>query len=474
MRRFPLLKSDRYTFVLTPEGLELASSDDSVSPIHVPLPAGILESASEGDPSSYRLHDAEALREVVRECVARLGRRVRRAHLALDGILVRTVTLPIPFVPSPTELDLAVRSEAERYRVFAGAEVATDFRLLDSDADGVSVLLAAARREEITRLSQVFADEHIRLESIEPASLAMLRGMAALKTEAAPDIVGVIQAFPRQFHVSTWEGNTLQSWRTLYVDSAALDAGDSLAIAETSLDLQRSLVALGAAPWYLVGVPETLLAALPVPPEDSLHRLEARDAQGISLTMSGARRYGPGKGPFVFDLRRDRLKPERPPVSRAVWISAAFAALLLLALAFDLRLTRQARMHEAEASRFQAEIEAMQTTLVKPDGRQESEAALAEALTRSESVVGLFQRFQDDTPHDVWLSRAALGKDEVLILEGYSLSRQGPLNLAQALGQARSLSEIALSELAEADWQGERVTRFKLQAVFSPKGRFRP
>lgn len=137
-------------------------------------------------------------------------------------------------------------------------------------------------------------------------------------------------------------------------------------------------------------------------------------------------------------------------------IASAFAALLLLALALDLGVTREARVHEAEAGRFQAQIEALRTTLVQPDGRQESETALAEASMRSESVVARFQRFQDDTSQEVWLSRAALGKDDVLTLEGCSLTREGPLNLAQAMGQARSLSESALSELAEADWQGER------------------
>jgi hypothetical protein len=474
MIRLPFLTPARYTFVLTPEGLELACGDESVPPVHVPLPPGVMAPETESDPASCRLQDPEALRQAVRAAVALLGRRVRRAHLALDGHLVRTVTLPIPFVPSQAELDLAVRSEAERYRVFAGAEVATDFSLLDSDEGGVTVLLAAARRDHLARVAEAFAAERIAITSIEPASLAMLRGLAELKTAPAPEAVGLVQVFPRQLHVSTWKGDALQTWRTLYVDGAALRAGDPVAIAEASLDLQRSLVSLGAAPWVLVGVPEALAEALPLPPGVSPHPLAVRDERGLSLTMRGARRYPSTRPPFVFDLRRDRLKPERAPVSRAVWIAAAFAGMLLLGLGVEVALTREARLHEGEADRLQAEIAAMQARLAPRETGADREAVLREALTRSEAVVSLFGRFQDATPHDVWLSRTSLDGKSQLVIEGYSLSQEGPLQLARALGESRSLSAIAVPQLAEAEYEGEVVHRFRLEARFVPQGRFRP
>lgn len=474
MLHLPFLSPARYTFVLTPEGLELAGGDESVPPVCVPLPPGVMAPENESDPASCLLQDSDALRQAVREAVALLGRRVRRAHLALDGHLVRTVTLPIPFVPSQAELDLAVRSEAERYRVFAGAEVATDFSVLGSDEEGVTVLLAAVRRDNLERVAEAFAAERIAITSIEPASLAMLRGLADLKTAPASEAVGLVQALPRQLHVSTWNGDALQTWRTLYVDSAALGAGDPVAIAEASLDLQRSLVSLGAAEWVLVGVPEALAAAMPLPPAQSPQTLEVRDARGVSLTMRGARRYGPAQRPFAFDLRRDRLKPERAPVSRAVWISAAFAAMLLVGLGIEGALTREARMHQGEADRLQAEIAAMQASLAPRETGADSEAVLREALTRSEAVVSLFGRFQEVTPHDVWLSRTTLDGKSQLVIEGYSLSQEGPLQLAQALGESRSLSAIAVPQLAEAEYEGERVHRFRLEAAFAPQGRFRP
>lgn len=472
MFRLPFLPKPRYSFVLTPEGLELGSPDPAVPPIFEPLAAGVLGPEPTGDPSSCQINDPLALREAIKACLQRLGRPVRRAHVALDGLLVRTVTLPIPFVPPREELELAVRTEAERYRVFAGAEVACDFTMLASQENELSVLLAAARRDYVDGVVEAFESEGIRVESVEPAPFALLRGL--VEAGAPVQDCGMVTVFPQQIHVSAWDGDALQSWRTLHVRAGLLAEGEAVAIAETAFDLQRTLLSVTRGAYVLVNAPDPLKAALPVPEGVALSTFEARPPEQGTLALRGALAYGPERGPFVFDLRLDRLKPVLPVVSKGVVLPLAFAGMLIAALGVNLWLTDQVKGHEAEVDRLQEEMAAMQATIAKPDGRQESEAALTEALVRSESVVALFQRFQDDTPHDVWLARTELGADERVLIEGYSLSRQGPLLLAQALGQSRSLTGVEVPEVAEADWQGEAVYRFKLQATFTPQGRFRP
>src|SRR5690606_32204692 len=106
--------------------------------------------------------------------------------------------------------------------------------------------------------------------------------------------------------------------------------------------------------------------------------------------------------------------------------------------------------------------------------RRESDLALREALSRSESVVALFRTFQESTPQDLWLSRTSLANSSTLVVESYSLTRQSPLLLAKALGQTPWLSEIAVPQVAESDWLGEPVYRFRMEDAFDPKGAFRP
>ena len=472
MIRIPFLPQPRYSVVLTSESLELASPDPSVAPVVVPLEPGVIGPGPSGDVSSCQLHDAEALRTALSSALAQLGRPVRQAHLALDGLLIRTVSLPIPFVPPRDELEVAVRTEAERYRAFAGAEVASDFTMLDPAENELTVLLAAARRDYVDDVIGVFEGAGVSVTSVEPVPFALLRGLA--DGEDAQVASAMVTVFPRQLHVSTWNGEQLHSWRTLYVEENALEAGDPVAIAETTLELQRSLVAVTSGRVVMVNAPEPLRDVLPVPEAMTLQSLERTLPDGRTVTLRGALRYAPERGPFVFDLRPDRLKAPRPAVSRSVALPAAFAGILILALCANVWLAKLVKGHEAESDRLQGEIAALQTKASQPDRRRESAEALKEALRRSESVLALFQRFQDDTPHDVWLSNTSLVENDHLVVEGYSLSRQGPLRLAEALGQSGALEGLEIPEVAEADWQGETVFRFKLQATFLPQGRFRP
>ncbi|GEM_PF-4346668 len=472
MFRLPFGARPRYSIVLTSEGLWLGSPDPGVPTVHAPLPAGALGPRSAAELSSFRLHDPEALRVAIQSCLHQIGRPVRQAHLALEGLLIRTVTLPIPFVPPREELELAIRAEAERYRVFAGAEVACDFAQLDSEEGSLGVLLAACRREDLEAVVEVFEGLGLTISSVEPAQFAMLRGLWAEDHER--QVCQIVTVFPQQIHVSFWDRETLRSWRTLYVQASRLREGEAAALAETRLELQRSLMDLHEGICYLVDAPAPLLELLEMPEGVTAQALEAFTPEGECVMMRGATLYGTEASLFAFDLRLDRLKPARPQVSRGVGIPLAFAAVLVVALVANLWLSEQVKHHERAAATLQAEIAAMQAELMRPDHAGEAEAAMRAAVTRTESVAALFRRFQEVTPHDVWLSETVLGADSSLAVEGYALSREAPLALAKMLGQSRSLSGIEVPEVTETDWQGGRVYRFRIQAAFSPQGAFRP
>lgn len=472
MPRIPFGHKPRHSIVLTSEGLWIGAPGLGAPVAHAPLAPGILGARNPGDLSSLDLHEPELLREAVQACLGQLDRPVRRAHLALDGLLLRTVTLPLPFVPPREELELAVRSEAERYRVFAGEEVACDFAMLDPTPGGLTLLLAAARRTAIGGIVEVFERLGISILTVEPAPLAVLRGLA--ERGDAPRSSGLIAVFPQQLHLSVWEGETLHSWRTLHASASRLRDGDEETLLETRIDLQRSLVEHPLEIAYLLDAPDPLVAALSLPGGMETQVLPSLASSGESLAMAGARLYAPERGPFVFDVRQDRLKPAKPPVSRGVGVPLAFAGVLTLGLAANLWLSERVKAHEDAAEQLQAEIEVLQARMTRPDPRRETTETLREALNRSESVATLFRRFQDATPHDVWLSKTELEAESRLVVEGYALSRTSPLALARALGESRALSEIDVPELAEATWQGEPVYRFRLEAAFRPQGAFRP
>lgn len=471
MPRLPFALKPRHSIVLTSEGLWIGDSEPGAPVAHAPLAPGVLGARSPEDLSSLELHEPEALRAAIQTCLERLERPVRRAHLALDGLLLRTVTLPLPFVPPREELELAVRSEAERYRVFAGEEVACDFAMLDPTPGELSLLLAAGRRSAIDGIVAVFEASGISILTVEPAPLAVLRGLA--DRGDAPRACGLVAVFPQQLHLSVWEGPQLHSWRTLHVSASRLRDGDEATLFETRIDLQRSLVEHPLEIAYLLDAPEPLVAALSLP-GGLVTQVLPPLASGESLAMAGARLYAPERGPFAFDVRHDRLKPQRPPVSRGVGIPLAFAGVLALGLAANLWLSERVKAHEGAAEQLQAEITLLQARMTRPDPGRETTETLREALSRSESVAALFRRFQDVTPHDVWLSKTALEAESKLVVEGYALSRTSPLAFARALGESRALAEIDVPELSEATWQDEPVYRFRIEAAFQPQGAFRP
>lgn len=432
---------------------------------HVPLPAGIFGAHPEGAYPHFRVLDAEALRDAIRQGVAQLGRSPRRAHLALDGMLIRTMVLPIPFTPPRGELELAIRSEAERYRIFEGSEVACDFAILNSDDNGLSVLVAAAQRAELDAIVGAFAAEGLTLDRIEPAALAGFRGVA----DEVPRDGGLIMAFPSQLHVLRQRAGKLVSWRALVVSEERLRRGEPALVAETTRDVLRSLHDLGDAACLLAGVPEAL-------------RLELREQGGLSaqvcaagsdaggFALAGALRLPQDAGEFAFDLLEDRLKPAKKPVSTPVGFLALFGGVLIAALLANLWLGDRVKAREAELETLQSEMAAVQAQLSRPDPGRASRETLRAGQLRSASAAELLRCFQDATPHDAWLSHAELTSESAVNLEGYALSRQSPLRMAEALREAPFLAGVEVPQVTETTLEGQRVYRFQIQAVFNPEG----
>lgn len=462
--RFSIGSRPSYSFVLTSEGLWLAAPGRNV--VHAPLSPGVLGARPDEELSHFHLHDPAALREAIRGCVAQNGRAVRHAHLALDGILIRTMSLPIPFTPPREELDLAVRAEAERYRIFAGMEIACDFEILESSENGLTVLVAAAQRSEIDGILAVFDEAGVAIDSLEPAPIAAFRGLS-VATEAADS--AFVTAFPSHLHVVMRAEGGLHSWRTVPVAMDDLRAGAAGAVAEARMEVLRSLHDLGERLCYLADLPAPLVTSLEGTQDLAFQSLDRSQPEGGFATQ-GALRYRQEPGIFDFELRRDRLKPPPKPVSRGVGLPLAFAGVLIAGLLVNLWLSDRVKAREAATEALLQDISTMQTEILRPDPHKEGRETLRAARLRSESAAALLRHFQDETPHDAWIARSELTADSKLVLEGYALSRQSPLTMAEALRRVPSLNAIEIPVVAQEELQGQKVFRFRVLADFSPQG----
>lgn len=469
MRRLRLgaRSKPRHTFLLTAESLELVRHDDLSVVFQQPLAPGILGPRSASELSGYALLDPEGLREAIRACMQQAGRPFRRAHLALDGLLIRQVHLPLPYLPPEDELRTAVQSETERYMVFAGTEVAFDYALLEQEEGALSLLVAAGRKDYIHELMGVFQDVGVTISSLEPMPFALIRGLEAeWLAEESP--CGLITLLPHQLQISSWAHGKLQQWRTLYLDAERMRQGDAQVLAEARIELQRSLMDSPPERWILVDAPEPLDEVLELHAA-TLRRHDVRVSGFYAEATRGASRHSAEAFPFAFDLLAERRSDRQGPSRAKVGVAAAGIGILIVALAANLVLTQRQKALSAQVQQLQGETEKLQAVLQAPDHRAEAHQATEAALLRTAGVGRLFGTLQEATPHDVWLVSSRLDADETLKVEGYSLSRTSPLSFAKALGHSPDLAEIQVPEVAVAELQGASVYRFRLEAAFRPQ-----
>lgn len=458
----------RHTFLLTADGLELVRHDDLGVVFRQPLAPGVLGPRSSSELSGYALLDPVALREAVRACMQQAGRPFRRAQLALDGLLIRQVHLPLPYLPPEEELRTAVQSETERYMVFAGTEVAFDYALLEQEPGALSLMVAAGRKDYISELLAVFQDEGVTITGLEPMPFALVRSLdEEWLTQETP--CGLITLLPHQLQISAWSHGKLVQWRTLYLDAEAMRREDVLVLGEARVELQRSLMDAPPERWILVDAPEALEEVLELHGGMTVRRHAVRTSGGYEDVTRAASRRTAEAFPFGFDLLAERKAERQGPSKAKVGMVAVAIALLVLALGTNLFLSQRQQAILAQLEQLQADTERLQTEIQAPDRRAEAEQTRQEALRRTQGVGRLFRGIQEATPHDVWLESTRLDDEGTLKVEGYALSRTSPLAFAKSLGHARDLAKIEVPEVAEAERQGTRVYRFRLEAAFRPQ-----
>jgi type IV pilus assembly protein PilM len=189
------------------------------------------------------LADTQAMVAAVAEAASRTGWRGRRAVTAVSGerVIVRYLRLPRM---TPEELKSGMAYEIENYLPTGARDMVVDWTILDADpgtdAGQMPVLLAAAPREQVTSLYQLFHAAGLDLVAIDLVPLALCRALAG---EAGGSTV-IIDIGGR------WSNLVLaREGRPLFSRVVAIGAGElsqpgitgSSRMAEMAQEIRRSL-----------------------------------------------------------------------------------------------------------------------------------------------------------------------------------------------------------------------------------------
>lgn len=443
-------RRDLPTFVLRPGALSFVRAAGGRAETR-PLPAGAYALGSGEDPGRPEGLDRAALRAAIQACMAAAG-RVRKARLVLEGPLVRVLTLPFAHQPAPDELHLAVQTEAERYVIFAGSAIVLDVQVLQHAGDALDVLFAAMRRDQADALLEAFAAEGVRIQGIDPLSLALAQRLAGAPDAA--ELAGVALLLWHRLTVSTWRAGLPVGWRSVFVDGEALARGDAAALADARAELRRTLGEMPARRWLLAGLPATL---------DDAFRLDADAVLGrpAGLPTDLAELDLAGRAPIVS------LLPEAPQ-GRPLWTAwqlaggVAFAAILIGLLGTNVLLERRVATARTELERLQAQTDVLRIEVARQQAESKDNPAPVFALRHGAATT--LAALREALPADTWLEEAMIEPAREVRLDGSSLSRSSPLRYAQALSRRRELSEVALIAVRQDERGGREVFHFLIKA----------
>lgn len=460
-----LKPAKRHALVIAPEGVALRGVVGGLE-AYCPLSPGALGPADSAPHAHFVLSDREALLEAIREVVRQVG-GVKQAHLALDGPIMRVLSLPLTYLPERDALKLAVQTEAERYRVFAGADLALDFGIVKQDPESLALLFAAIRRDFVEEILAVCAAAGIEIVSVEPLSLALMRGLAedAPRFLAAGAPQGVLCAVGQRLDLAVWQEGMLTHWRSIYLDVSSLRRGEGAALDEALVELQRSLHDMPARDWLLVGAPDSLEGALRDRP-DLRVETRAMRADGVSAeALDGAARYAPEAFPFALDLGPEHVVAKRTFDNRQWGGILVAAALLGVGLGISIHIDRQVSDQRRAIALIQDETVQLQLELSRHSSTADGDAQLAGAFRASVESAELFGRLRELIPADAWLVETRMEPDKPLTLVGYALSRTAPVSFAEALGRLPLLSEVTVPEISQEEREGTTVYRFTITAA---------
>lgn len=134
------------------------------------------------------LADTQAMVAAVAEAASRTGWHGRRAVTAITGerAIVRYLRLPRM---TPEELKSGMAYEIENYLPTGARDMVVDWTILDAGEDTATsqmlVLLAAAPREQVSRLFELFQASGLELAAIDLVPLALCRALAGETAGAA-------------------------------------------------------------------------------------------------------------------------------------------------------------------------------------------------------------------------------------------------------------------------------------------------
>jgi Tfp pilus assembly protein PilN len=435
--------------------------------------------------------DPEARAKAVAKALAEAGIKERRVVICLpvSSLAIKRVQLP---PASPDQLPQLIAFEAQRHLPLPLEELASGYRVLGSTGNGSGppgdneVLLAVARKAELSRLEKALAASGISVEGYGVDALAVTdaylpfaeppNGHARLIL--APDVGGV--------HAQVLHGRRLLFNRFLSPGGA-----------DWTPDLQRSLAAYSMEyPELPVG--EVVLlgdaddAAIQRAANAPVRRAPLNPARlgGMSVPADWASLVGlAGQwlGIGQFPLRIPAQGWEGAGRAQSQWAALAVIVLVAALAAWgvsyqlDRQKTQRAETEKAqdEARRTAAdrkklareteERDRLLKQLAAMSGREAAPGTSAESLEPGSPPLELLRRVTARAPQDLWLTQMTYQSGQPLRIQGTARDAATIPLFVHSLEGTPGFGKVDLGYMRSATVEKQPVTHFRVDCTLSEK-----
>jgi Fimbrial assembly protein (PilN) len=447
-----------------------------------------------------QVKDEAFLRQTLTNLMKHLGMtKQQKAHISISADLFRVMEMPrLEY----GQMQLALSSEAERFRAFDNTEAVVEHTDLFTPPDSKkqNVLVVGVRKDTLETIARICGQVRLGMLSLSTIPLDTLRGfagsglLAGLTQQAGPDACWGCLLYEGEYvRLVVCEGTAVQTLREIQINLSQA-ASESLFLIEDLVDeIQRTIRQFTPLVWFTDGLPQNIQTLLqqrlsvPLKPlAMPAHLLGQCDPVGLATLGSSVTPYV--SFPFEANLMKHIKGFKMPKIPTpglssstnsvpeggilghpTTKVAAVLAVLMLMTwgtFAVLSATTGQAiEQLTLQKNNLTHQLAQKHQHLDKLKAESSIQAQLIDTVQRIRAQNTIYQKLARDlrlkTPANVWLHTIKAGTD--LQMEGKALEHQAVINLARSFDNAPYVRDMDFELLKEAMIGPKPVYEFKLK-----------